>query len=243
MKKILSASILSIFLVGLISSPALCQNAKDIIEKFIDAQGGREALAAVKDSTISGSMQIIQMGIEGQIAMYQKEPNKMRMEMEFMGMTQVQAYDGETGWYINPQTGATEEMTDEMASEIRRDAIGNSALLYPEKFGITYEYKGTETIEGKDYLAVEQTFDDGNRVSMYIDPESYLLYKTKGKSLNQMGVEVETESVLSDYKKVEGIMTPHSITIYQDGEEFLTMDITEVDYNTGLKDSFFKMTE
>ncbi len=61
--------------------------------------------------------------------------------------------------------------------------------------------------------------------------------------LNQMGVEVEGETILSDYKKVEGIMVPHTITTYQDGEEYMKITITEGSFNSGLEDSLFKMSE
>jgi outer membrane lipoprotein-sorting protein len=56
-----------------------------------------------------------------------------------------------------------------------------------------------------------------------------------------MGVEVELESITTDYKNVEGIMMAHSMTIFQDGEEFLTMTIEEVTFNSGLEDTLFKM--
>jgi outer membrane lipoprotein-sorting protein len=56
-----------------------------------------------------------------------------------------------------------------------------------------------------------------------------------------MGVEVETESFTTDYQKVDGIMVAHTMTTYQDGEEFMTMTLTEINFNSGLEDSMFKM--
>jgi len=58
-----------------------------------------------------------------------------------------------------------------------------------------------------------------------------------------MGVEVEQEIILSDYKKVSGVMFAHTMTIIQEGEEFGKMTLTEVKFNTGLEDSFFKMKD
>jgi outer membrane lipoprotein-sorting protein len=58
-----------------------------------------------------------------------------------------------------------------------------------------------------------------------------------------MEVEVDTETVLSDYKKVDGTMIPHTIVIIQNGEVFMTITLTEVSFNTGLEDSLFKMNE
>ena len=44
----------------------------------------------------------------------------------------------------------------------------------------------------------------------------------------------------AEYKKVQGIMLAHSITVFQDGEKFMTSSVTEIKINTGLEDSFFK---
>lgn len=56
-----------------------------------------------------------------------------------------------------------------------------------------------------------------------------------------MGIEVESENYMSDYKKVEGMMIPHTMTIFQDGEEAIIMTFTEISINSGLEDSLFKM--
>lgn len=224
-------------------SPLLAQDAAKILKKMIKAQGGEKVLSSIKDSMMTGTMEMIQMGLTGSITMYQKEPNMMRMDAEVMGMTITQAYDGETAWMINPQTGAAEELPPETSDDMRRQALGNDALLHPEKYGITYTYKGKEKINGKDYFVLEQVFSDGFKATLYVDPDTYLVYKTKARTTNQMGVEVEAETIFSEYKKIDGVMVPQKLTIYQDGEEFMTMTITEVKFNTGLEDSFFKMPD
>lgn len=243
MKKILSTSLLSLLLVVWAASPGICQEASDILEKMIDAQGGRKLLESIEDATFTGTMEMIQMGLSGAVTMYQKDPNKIRWDGEMMGMVFTQACDGQAAWTTNPQTGMSEEMPEKMAEYFKREAIGDDALLNPEKYGIAYTLKGKEKIEEKEYYVLEQTFSDGYKVTLYIDAQTYLTYKTKAMTLNQMGVEVEGETILSDYEKVEGMMMPHTITIYQDGEEFMTITLTEVSINTGLEDSLFKMSE
>ncbi len=243
MKKIFSISLLSLLLLSWMSSPGLCQKATDILEKMIEAQGGRKLLESIKDATFTGTMEMIQMGLSGVATMYQKDPNKIRYDGEVMGMVFTQAFDGQTAWTTNPQTGTSEEMPENMAEYFKREALGDETLLNPKKYGVTYNLKEKEKIENKDYHVLEQIFPDGYKVTMYIDTQTYLTYKTKAMMLNQMGVEVEGETILSDYKKVEGIMVPHTITTYQDGEEYMKITITEGSFNSGLEDSLFKMSE
>jgi outer membrane lipoprotein-sorting protein len=241
MRKFLTLGLLSLFVLGLLVSPGSSQDAKKVLEKVIEAQGGRKALESIKDSTSKATMDLTTMGMSGDVAMYMKEPNMVRMDMEFMGMAFTQAYDGETAWMINPQTGGAEVLPEELAAVIKAGAYGNSAFLEPEKYGITYSLKGKENIKGKDYLILERAYEDGYVISFYIDPDTYLIYKTKQDSYDEMMSEVVEEAVLSDYKKVNGVMTAHTLTILRDGAEFGIITLTEVLMNTGLEDSFFKM--
>ncbi len=241
MKKTLTLGLAALLLLFFFSPGSRCQTTKDVLAKMIEAQGGRKTLEAIKDTTISGTMEIIQMGINGSLTMYLKEPNKMRMDMEFMGMVITQAYDGETAWMINPQTMQAEQVPENIAREIKRQALGNDALLNPEKYGIMYEFKGTEKIEAKDYLVLEQTMSDGHKLTHYLDPTTHLVYKTKGITLNQAGVEVMGETVFSDYRKVNGTVVAHSMTISQDGQEYVRMTVTKVTFNSNLEDSLFAM--
>lgn len=240
MKKIISFCLFVFFLFGLLTAPAVSQTGDEIIEKMIEAMGGRKVLEGVKDMTLNASVQLISIGLDATVTIYLKEPNLGRSDISAMGMVISQAFDGETAWSINPQTGAAEDMPEEAQEYAKRDFLGNTALLHPEKFGITFSHKGKEKIEDKDYLVLEQTFDDGFTRTMYLDPDTYLPFKVVSKALNNMMMEVEQETFSAEYKKVQGIMLPHSITVFQEGEEFMTSTITDVKINTGLEDSLFK---
>jgi len=243
MKKIFSACFLSLFLLSLMTSPGLSQEASDILKKMVEAQGGKKALENIKDMTSSGNIELIQMGMTGLMTMYKKEPDKVRMDIEVMGMIITQAYDGETAWWVNPQTRSREEVPERQAEDMKRMALGVDAFLYPEKYGIAFAYKGKEKIEEKDYLVLEQTFSDGHKATLYIDPKTYLTYKSKSTTVNQMGAEVEQETFETDFKKVNGMTIAYSIIIFQDGEEYMKLTLTDVSFNSGLEDSLFKMSE
>jgi outer membrane lipoprotein-sorting protein len=243
MKKFTIFCVVGLFLMTSLTSPGLAQSAKDILDKMIEAQGGKASLAKIKDTTTSGTMEMVSMGLSGSLTIYQKEPNKMRMDMELMGMVMTQAYDGEIAWGLDPNTGSIQEIPAEQAQDIKRMALGSDSTLHPEKYGITYSYMGKETIEGQDFHLLKQAFEDGFSATLYVNAKTYLVHKTKSKAPNQMGMEVDQEVFATDYRKVEGIMVAHAIRILQDGEEFLTMTFTEVAINTGLEDSLFKKEE
>ena len=174
MKKIFSACLLSLFLLSLMTSPGLSQEASDILKKMVEAQGGKEVFEKIEDMTSSGALELIQMGMTGSLTMYKKEPDKVRMDIEVMGMIITQAYDGETAWWVNPQTGSREELPEQQAEYMKRNALGIDVYIYPEKYGIAFAYKGKEKIEEKAYLVLEQTFSDGHKATLYIYPNQVL---------------------------------------------------------------------
>jgi len=243
MKKICSIFILSFFLVVLMTSPGSGQTAEEIIKKMIEVQGGKKVFESIKDMTLSGNLDLVQQGLSGSITIYKKEPDKMRRDIEIMGMIITQAYDGETAWGINIQTGKTEEMEEQQAADIKRQSLPTIAMLYPEKYGFSFDYKGNEKIEDKDYFVIEFTYPDGFKATLHVDTETYLTYKASAKTMGPMGYDVQSEQFTSDYKKVDGMIIAHSMVQFIEGEEFMKITFTSVKFNTGLEDSFFKMNQ
>jgi len=250
MKKLLLIPTVFLIIISLSTSSLFCTPAQEnktdakaaqVLSKMIEAQGGRGRIQEIKDMTIMGTIELTQMGMEGSLTLYQKEPDKLRTDIELMGMVITQAYDGKTAWMFNPQTGENEELPEQMAADLKRQAYGNDSLLHPEKYGIYYTYEGNETIDGKEHHVLKQHFEDGFEATLYVDGETYLTTKSKAMTIDQTGVEVLVETLQSDYKEIDGTMVAHSIISYRDGEEFMVSAVTEVKYNTGLKDSLFKM--
>ena len=135
MKKSMTLFTCGLLALALVCGPAQAQTSQEVVAKMIEAQGGAKALAAVKDTTINATVELVSMGMNGTLTMYQKEPNMMRMDIEIMGMVITQAYDGAVAWMVNPQTGATEQMPEPAAQAMKRQALGNGALSRPRSTG------------------------------------------------------------------------------------------------------------
>jgi outer membrane lipoprotein-sorting protein len=240
MKRILSLSVLCLFLLTLAAYPGFGQTVQEILNKMVEAQGGKEVFEGIKDMTLSGNLEIVQQGMNGAITVYKKEPDKRRTDIEIQGIVIIQAYDGQTAWGTNQQTLSNEVFSGEEAASLKREALPIVSFLYPEKYGISFAYKGKEKIENKDYLVLEESFPDDFKATLYVDPETYLTYKTKSKMATQMG-DVDIEQLNSDYKKVEGRTIAHRIVTYANGQEYIRIVISKVGFNSGLDDSLFKM--
>jgi outer membrane lipoprotein-sorting protein len=243
MKKSFISVFLCIGLFVFLSSRSPAQTVDDVLKKMIESQGGAEFLRSVKDITITGSIDIVQQGLSGSLTIYKKEPDKRRTDIEVMGMIITQAYDGQNAWWVNPQTGATEELSGQQAADLKRQAMPVTATLDPAKYGLSFSLKGKEPVEGKEYFILEETFPDGLKIVQFVDPNTYLIHRVRLTTIGPAGTEVKVEQVFSDFKK-EGKMTmAHSIVTTQDGAEYTRITFNQVKLNTGLEDSLFLMSK
>jgi outer membrane lipoprotein-sorting protein len=220
------------------------QDASVILAKMIEAQGGRRALEAVRTSTAAGTMDMVPLGLSGGLTLFQKEPDKLRIDITMMGLVITQAFDGEKAWMTDPQSGTTQEMPEAMTRSLKRQALGSDSLLNPERVGIAYQAKGGEKVGNKDCLVLEQTFADGTKAMLYVDASTHLLLKSKAKGQDPMsGADVDTETVYSDYRKVGETTAAFKMTTFQNGAEYVRMNFSKIEYNVPMEDAFFKLAK
>jgi hypothetical protein len=141
----------------------------------------------------------------------------------------------------NPMAGGKKEMPPVFKKQFEREALGNAALLDPEKYGISYQDGGKKKVDGKECILLERIFPDGKKSITFLDAKTHLPVRVKTTTLDQMGKTVGSESIIGDYKEVNGVMTAHRIISFREGKEFAIMKFTEIQHNTGLKDSIFQM--
>ena len=241
MKKILSFSVLVVFLMTLAVSPGFAQSINRILKKMIDAQGGRKTIESIKDMTMTGGVEMPQQGISGTVTIYKKEPDKRRLELDTMGIVIIQVYDGQKAVWTNPKSGDIEEMDEQQAASMIRQSLPITAIIDPEKHGITITYKGKETVDGKECFVLEQVFKDGYRTLRYVDSDTYFSVKSKSTLRGPGGSEIQVEQVMSDYRKIDGMTMAYSVTTYYNRAVFNEIRFKEIKFNTGLEDSLFQL--
>lgn len=231
-----------LLVAGLTSVAAWAQTADEIIEKHLQAMGGKDKLKAVQSERISGKM-VMGQGMEAPFTMEMARPNKMRMEFTLQGMTGVQAFDGKTGWSVMPFMGKTEPeaMPEEDVKRMEEQADIDGLLLDYKEKGRQVEYVGKEDLEGTPVHKLKVTQKNGDVVYVYIDAEQFLQLKQAGKTKIR-GQEVESETIFGDFKTVEGLVFPHSIEQKAQGmPSGMVMTISKIEVNPGLADSRFAM--
>jgi len=227
------------FFLGLTAS---AQTADEIIQKSIDARGGMQKLKAIKSIKATGKLTLTGQGLEAPITLQQKRPGAFRMELTLQGKSMVQAYDGDSGWKIDPFQGSSEP--EKLAGDDLKDALEQADMDGPlvdyKAKGHTVELLGKEDLEGTPVYKLKVTLKSGDVHYVYIDAGNYLELKTTSKRKSQGG-EVEIDSYQSNYKPVNGVLFPFSIEQKAQGQTMAQIAVDKIDIDAPIDDAVFKM--
>ena len=212
-----------------------------IIAKMIESLGGRKAMDNVKTMRVTGKMVMGDGAMEAPLRLEFKLPSSLRMEFTFQGMTGIQAYDGETGWFTMPFMGKTdpEKMPPEQVKQIADQADLHGPLVDYAKKGNKVELLGKEDDEGSEVYKLKVTKKNGDVEIHLLDAEHLIPLKTKTK-VDFQGTEMEVEVSYGDYKEVAGLMVAHSIETRTDMMS-QTFTFEKVEINVDLPDDRFTM--
>ena len=211
-------------------------SADQIIEKYVQAVGGKAALEKLTSRVSTGTIEFDVMPGAFNQEIYEKAPNKQCwiMDAAQFGVIRL-GYNGTVGWEDNPQTGLRELDGMRLAVMKRTTDFYRPIKLkeiYP-KMAVT----GKEAINGHDAYVLEATPPDGPAEWMYFDTDSGLLVRHKGQNESPTGP-VMVETTTSDYHEVDGIKLPFTTYISRPDISF-TIRLSEVKHNVPIEDSKF----
>jgi len=233
--------------VGLVMAPrAAAQTADEVVEKHLAAMGGRAALAKLTSQLASGTIAIQAQGADlgGTIEISKKAPNKsrtlMRIDLSSVGGSEMvvdQRCDGKTAFASNSLQG-DREITGAQLQSMLNASFPSSLLNYKET-GAKIELLGRETAGAKPVLVLQYTPASGPALKLYLDADTYLVSRTVVKlSLPEAGGEVEQSTDVTDYRVIDGVKTPFSVTVSSAGQ-LITISFAKVEYNVALDDAVF----
>lgn len=234
-----------LFLSALIFASAIsvvsAQTVDEVIAKNIQARGGMDKIKSVQTIRSTGKMQFGPMEAPG--SMVQKRPDMVRVDFTVQGLTAIQAYDGSQAWAIMPFTGKKdpELMPADEAKEMKEDADIDGPLVDYKAKGNQVELMGKEDVEGTPAYKLKVTLKDGDVKYMYLDTDSGLQIKEEEKRMIR-GTEQETDTILGDYREVNGLLFPFAIDSGLKGSsERQKMTVDKVEINVPVDDASFKM--
>ena len=218
------------------------QTAEELVAKNLQAKGGVDKIKAIKSFKFSGKYQ--QGSFTAQVAEEAKAPDDLREMFTIQGMTQIQAYDGNTGWQISPFQGRRdpEMLGEDDLRDISEDADFYGPLVDYKEKGNTVEYLGHDTVDGDDAYRLKVTLKNGDIIYMYLDPDTYIEIRTERQQFIRGAVR-ETQTDIGSYKQVNGVYFPFSIASGPKNrpDQKGTITIEKMEANVSIPDTQFKM--
>ena len=197
----------------LLSVPLSAQTADEIIAKYVKTIGGMDKINAITTLKRSGKF-TGGGGFEAVMGQENKRPNLVREEFTYSALTGVTAYDGKTGWKIEPWDGKKdpEPLGEDEMKDILDDSDFDGPLVNYAAKGNKVEYVGMEPVEGTDAYKLKVTLANGDTRYYYMDTDYYVPIKVETKRMVR-GTEREFETSLGDYKEVNGVYFPYSFEV------------------------------
>jgi len=227
--------------------PASAKQARAVLDQMIAALGGT-AYLNVQDMEQKGRFYSFDhngeaTGSGAPFVRYWKWPDRDRMEM-WRQRNWIVVYNGNDGNETTFHGTRRIDPKDLKAYLERRsyslDMVTREWLKQP---GVALYYDGRTMSEQKSADQVSLILPDHRGITLYIDANTHLplrkSYTVRDPETQERVEEVET---YDNYRPIQGIQTPTTITRYENNVMAAQRFISTVTYNTGVADSKFDLT-
>jgi len=208
-----------------------------ILDKFVEAAGGRSAIEKIKSRTVKGELDLL--GSTSDWVLEAKAPNK-----QFSGFNSpilgavADGFDGTIAWSKN-QAGVRIKEGEELIktkrdSDFYRDL--NLKKLYPD-----LGYKGTDKVDGEEVHILESKPSASNRERFAFSTKSNLLIQQESEFESPQG-KIGVTVRMTDFRAVDGIKYAHSMKFkIRFGEQDLefAIKVKEVKHDAAIEDAKF----
>ncbi|HTZ75706.1 MAG TPA: hypothetical protein VMB47_17430 [Candidatus Aquilonibacter sp.] len=217
-------------------APASTPTVDEIINRYIDAIGGRAALEKITSRASMGTISVPAMDLSGTVLIHEKAPNRLLQVIVINGNAFRQGFDGTTGWSDDPADGLRVFSGEELA-EAQRDADFYQPLhlrtIYPD-----LRFAGTEKVGDRDAYVLEGAAPGENKPDkMYFDAVDGLALRFISHRHTADG-EADVQEDFQDYRNVDGLELPFTMVLTGGSSDF-TIRIAEVHDGVDLDDGEF----
>lgn len=219
------------------------RKAKALLDQAIEALGG-QAYLNIRDVTQEGRGYSFHMGRPNSAGIpfwrFYKFPDDDRIELT-KKRDVIELFRGDTGFEITYK-GTREQDAKDLRDYLRRREYSLDWVLrkWLNEPGVALFYEGSTVAAQKDAQQVTIMNARNQAVTLYLDTQTHLPVKKSFSWRDPTDEQRNTEDeVYDNYRPVQGIMTPFSVTRFYNGDMSNQRFMSKVIYNQGLNDSLF----
>ena len=203
-------------------------SAKEVLEQYAKAIGGKEAFAKHKSQSAKGTVQMPAQGVSGKMDVYAARPNKMLMKMSIPGVGEFNTgFDGKIAWMSSALTGPM-LLDGKMGEQVATQADFDHTLHDPKDY-TKMEILGVKTFNGEECYELSLVHKTGFESTEYFSQKTGLQRGFVATQESPLGP-VKSTTLITDYKQFGDILMPSRISQKAAGvETIMTMDELEFD--------------
>lgn len=206
---------------------------EQILDNYVRALGGREALLRVKARVFKGS----RVGADGVLVpeeVQQKAPNKLLITTSYPQIVFRRGFDGALGWARDSQGGS--DIGREELAELAREAEFHKEVRLRDLYaGLSVE--GRAEVGEREAYVVAATTREGTTEKLFFDAQTGLLVRKYREMRLALGA-FPTQTDYEDYREVDGVRVPFLIRWSIPGRTW-GRKIAEVKTNVEIDDAAF----
>jgi len=188
--------------------PACGPTADRLIDDYLGAIGGYAAVEHIRTRRLRGTYDEGALHATTDIAW--ARPATRRVNVHAPGFEYAEGFDGST-WEYNFATRILKRDSGAAADAGRRGAEFDESFIDARAKGHHVELVGLDTLDRRETCALRVTLADGWEKEYYFDPRTYLIVAVrKAMPVHATGPAVISLSYYSDWRRVSGLLTPHT---------------------------------
>ena len=216
------------------TSAAPLPSVKQILDRYVQAVGGAEALTKITSRTAKGS----RIGADGVLVpedVHQKAPDKILTVTSYPNVVFSNGFNGTAAWGHSSREGAT-PLPEQLVVQIKRDAVFYKELKTEDLYS-SLTVLGRASVRDADAYVIQATPVDGPVERLFFDVATGLLVRRYTESDTPLG-KLPLQMDYEDYREVDGIKQPFLIHWSMPGRIW-GRKIDEIKQNVSLDDARF----
>jgi hypothetical protein len=209
-------------------------SVKQILDRYVQALGGEEALTRVTTRVTKGS----RVGADGVLVpeeVYQKAPDKLLTVTIFPSAVFSNGYNGLVAWGHSSRDGAT-PIPRQIVEQLKRESVFYKELKTPELYSSMTVVEKV-TVDNSEAYVIQATPAVGTPEKLFFDTQTGLLLRRYTESDTALG-KLPLQTDFKDYRAIDGIKQPFMIQWSMPGRIW-GRKVEEVKQNVQIDDTRF----
>lgn len=217
--------------------PAKLPTTQEILDKYVKALGGREAIQKLKSRVMSGTVEFVPMNLKGTFEVFTAPEARSYTKLSIGGIgDMIEGSDDKTSWAVNPIQGSR----DRSGAELSQVRLTNSFYrdINLDKLFPKLELKATtDKVGDREAYVITAAAEGIPSETWYFDTQTGLMLRSDMTAITPEG-KMPMTTFYEDMRPVDGVQVPFRLRI-QTTQFTTVMTVADVKHGVAIDEAKF----